>query len=303
MSRFLLIRHPSGWLALDEGLVERVLARPLLSGLPGSPDYVVGAFRLGETVVPVVDLDRRWGAAPAAPSTEDRLVLAKSGVALRAGDPRLLVDAEVQPLAEEVVLLPQARPFLRGAVTFAEGVAAVLDLDRVLELPPGAAAGEPLHEGWSAEELATLQERARDYSAEERTASVPPDSRPMAVVRLGEGRFAVDVAQVREFVHLARVVRVPGAPAGVQGMTLLRGRILPVLDGRRLLGFEGAAPTDLAVVLFEPEAAVLVDEVEVVRSVELARIGDRRVDLPEGPVGRLDLALLVGGEPVEGGRA
>lgn len=303
MSRFLLLRHPSGWLALDEGLVERVLARPLLSGLPGSPDYVIGAFRLGEAVVPVVDLDRRWHAAPPPGSVRDRLVLAKSGVALRAGEPRSLVETDVRPLAEDVVVLPQARPFVRGAVAFAEGVAAVLDLERLLELPPGAAAGEPLEEGWSPEELALLQERAQAYAAEERAASVPPDSRSIAVLRLGEGRFAVDAAQVREFVHLARVVRVPGAPATVQGMTLLRGRILPVLDGRRLLGFPGTSPTDLAVVLAEPEAVVLVDEVEEVRSVELARIGDRRVDLPEGPVGRLDLALLVGGEPVDGGCA
>lgn len=302
MSRFLLLQHRSGWLALQEDLVERVLARPLLSALPGSPEHVIGAFRLGGAVVPVVDLDRRWGAPPPPAAAGDRLVLATSGVALRAGEPRTLVDADVQPLPQDIVLVPQARPFVRGAVAFGEGVAAVLDLDRLLQVPPAAAAGEPLDEGWTAEERTTLEERTRAYAAEERSATKPPDSRPMAVLRLGEGRYAVEVAQIREFVHLPRVVRVPGAPRGVVGMALLRGRILPVLDGRRLLGHHGGAPTDLAVVLSEPEAAVLVDEVEEVRAVELAALGDRRVDLPEGPVGRLDLALLVGGESVEGGR-
>jgi purine-binding chemotaxis protein CheW len=56
------------------------------------------------------------------------------------------------------------------------------------------------------------------------------------VVRLGAGRFAVDLAAVAEVGKVPRITRVPGAPTWLAGVANWRGRILPVLDLRALLG-------------------------------------------------------------------
>jgi purine-binding chemotaxis protein CheW len=61
------------------------------------------------------------------------------------------------------------------------------------------------------------------------------------VVRLGTGRFAVDLASVAEVGKAPAITRVPGLPVWLSGVANWRGRILPVLDLRPLLGAEAAA--------------------------------------------------------------
>jgi purine-binding chemotaxis protein CheW len=56
------------------------------------------------------------------------------------------------------------------------------------------------------------------------------------VVRLGSGRFAVSLACVAEVGRVPAVTRVPGTPGWVSGVANWRGRILPILDLRGLLG-------------------------------------------------------------------
>lgn len=73
------------------------------------------------------------------------------------------------------------------------------------------------------------------------TAADPPVSTDAIVVRLGAGRFAVDLASVAEVGRAPAVTRVPGLPAWLAGVANWRGRILPVLDLRSLLGAEAVA--------------------------------------------------------------
>ena len=56
------------------------------------------------------------------------------------------------------------------------------------------------------------------------------------VVRLGSGRFAVSLSSVEEVGRVPAVTRVPGTPGWVAGVANWRGRILPILDLRSLLG-------------------------------------------------------------------
>lgn len=86
------------------------------------------------------------------------------------------------------------------------------------------------------------------------------------VVRLGAGKFAVDLASVAEVGRAPAVTRVPGLPSWLAGVANWRGRILPVLDLRPLLG---AVASDLdaqgrLIVLTEGGIAVgmLVDAVD-----------------------------------------
>lgn len=56
------------------------------------------------------------------------------------------------------------------------------------------------------------------------------------VLRLGGSRFVVDMADVAEVAGLPSVTRLPGAPAWLTGVANWRGRLLPLLDLRSLLG-------------------------------------------------------------------
>jgi len=70
------------------------------------------------------------------------------------------------------------------------------------------------------------------------------------VLRLGAGRFAADLAKVAEVGRVPAVTRVPGGPGWLAGVANWRGRILPVLDLRSLLGAD--------VVPFGPAARLVV---------------------------------------------
>lgn len=97
-------------------------------------------------------------------------------------------------------------------------------------------------------------------------AAVTATADDAIVVWLGAGRFAVDLASVAEVGRVPAVTRVPGLPAWLSGVANWRGRILPLLDLRTLLGAEPAELDHRArlVVLTEgPIAAgLLVEAVE-----------------------------------------
>jgi purine-binding chemotaxis protein CheW len=73
--------------------------------------------------------------------------------------------------------------------------------------------------------------------------SPPPQNPPTpreasggVLLRLGGSRFAVAMAGVAEVTALPAVTRLPGAPAWLVGVANWRGRMLPVIDIRSLVG-------------------------------------------------------------------
>jgi purine-binding chemotaxis protein CheW len=130
------------------------------------------------------------------------------------------------------------------------------------------------------------------------------------VVRLGVGRFAVELDAVVEVGRVPEVTRIPGAPSWLAGIANWRGRLLPVLDLRSLLGadrdpLQGAA----RVVVLDREGTslgIVVDAVDgtgALGGVEEfpAALADGGADLlrgqvPEqtGPLAVLDVAAVFG---------
>ncbi|MDQ1617621.1 MAG: hypothetical protein QOE19_190 [Actinomycetota bacterium] len=56
------------------------------------------------------------------------------------------------------------------------------------------------------------------------------------LLRLGGSRFVVDMADVAEVAALPSATRLPGAPPWLAGVANWRGRVLPLLDVRSLVG-------------------------------------------------------------------
>ena len=58
----------------------------------------------------------------------------------------------------------------------------------------------------------------------------------LVVFRLGEDYFAILISNVNEIIRLQKITPVPKAPPFVEGVTDLRGRVIPVIDLRRRFG-------------------------------------------------------------------
>jgi twitching motility protein PilI len=86
------------------------------------------------------------------------------------------------------------------------------------------------------------------------------------LVRLGAGRFAADLDGVAEVGRIPKITRIPGSPGWLAGVANWRGRLLPVLDLRPLLGAEanvtGPASRLLVLAADGVSAGVVVDAVD-----------------------------------------
>lgn len=65
---------------------------------------------------------------------------------------------------------------------------------------------------------------------------LPGASSGAVLIRLGSSRYAVDMADVAEVAMVPDVTRIPDAGPWLRGVANWRGRMLPVLDLRPLLG-------------------------------------------------------------------
>ncbi|MGQ0504651.1 MAG: chemotaxis protein CheW [Myxococcaceae bacterium] len=58
----------------------------------------------------------------------------------------------------------------------------------------------------------------------------------LCIFLAGSEEFALDLMRVEEILPPQKVTPVPGAPAFVEGVTNLRGKVIPVVDLRKQLG-------------------------------------------------------------------
>jgi len=93
----------------------------------------------------------------------------------------------------------------------------------------------------------------------------------------GSEVFAADMSPVKEIIRVPEVVRVPMAPAALEGLANLRGKVLPIISLRRLFGFPEAAHDDstraLVIDVGQPLGFV-VDRVASVVGVDAGKIED-----------------------------
>ena len=101
--------------------------------------------------------------------------------------------------------------------------------------------------------------------------------REFACVEVAGHPVALDVRDVREILRDADAARLPGAPALIEGVVDLRGRLLPLLDLGRLLG---QAPTPrgpgVRIAVVEAEGAALALRVGAGMDVVAVELADVR---------------------------
>jgi len=133
------------------------------------------------------------------------------------------------------------------------------------------------------------------------------DNRILQLVtfKLGHEEFGVDILKVQEINRMMDITRIPNAPPFIEGVINLRGKIIPIVDLRKRLGFldmDGRSEKTTRIIVIELDGLVLgfiVDSVsEVLRrpgnTIEPAPsiVGGIESEYIEG-VGKLDNRLLI----------
>ncbi len=55
----------------------------------------------------------------------------------------------------------------------------------------------------------------------------------LVTFKIGEEEFGVDILSVQEIIRLMQITMVPNAPAFIEGVINLRGKVIPVIDLRK----------------------------------------------------------------------
>lgn len=121
------------------------------------------------------------------------------------------------------------------------------------------------------------------------------------LVRLGAARYAVDLAEVAEVTTVPPLTRVPGAPRWLAGVANWRGRMLPVVDLRSLLGHEVTPlPSSARIVVVAPVAQPALTVGVLTEAVP--GTFDGALDAPQPPPPTLshDAARLLRGQVLDG---
>ncbi len=117
--------------------------------------------------------------------------------------------------------------------------------------------------------------------------------RQLVIFNLSDEDYGLDVHIVDSIIKLQPITTVPNTPDYVEGVTNLRGDVLPVVDLRRLLGRSvqetGKDSRIVVVELPETKIGLLVDAV-----VEVLRIDQQMIQPPSPLVSTIDAAFIDG---------
>lgn len=124
-----------------------------------------------------------------------------------------------------------------------------------------------------------------EHDAQQPLLSSAGDGESWIGFTLAGQNYAAPVARVQEVIRPQDIAPVPGAPPAMRGLMNLRGRLLPVLDGRMRLALRGGVSFDDAavrVLVFDSDGEKTGLLVEAVG--ELIQIDESAVGQP--PAGR-----------------
>lgn len=94
----------------------------------------------------------------------------------------------------------------------------------------------------------------------------------LVVFELAKEHYGVDISMVESIIKMQEITRIPQSPSYVEGITNLRGIVLPVIDLRKRFGLESQAVSRdsriMVVALGSMKVGMIVDSVSEVLRVQ-----------------------------------
>lgn len=113
------------------------------------------------------------------------------------------------------------------------------------------------------------------------------------VFRLGEEEYGVEILQVQTIERMLKITRVPHAPDFVEGVTNLRGMVVPIIDLRKRLGLPEKEATDetriITVKMNEMMVGMIVDSAS-----DVVKVPEDVIEPPPSIIGGVESTYLEG---------
>jgi len=121
----------------------------------------------------------------------------------------------------------------------------------------------------------------------------------VVVLELANEHYGVDIAAIEGIIKMRAITRMPHAPSYVEGITNLRGTVVPVIDLRRRFGLEQQPVTqDTRIVVAymeENKVGLIVDAVS-----QVMRVTDDAIQPPPSIATTVNSAFIKGIAKIDG---
>lgn len=115
------------------------------------------------------------------------------------------------------------------------------------------------------------------------TAGLSHEEEHVVIFRLADEYYALDIQAVQEIVRMQTITSIPGSDFWVEGITNLRGRVVPVIDLRKRCGISASEYTPETRIVVVSSATGMVGLIVDAVS-EVMRIPAEQVELPSSIV-------------------
>jgi purine-binding chemotaxis protein CheW len=210
--------------------VQEIIRLPKMAKVPRTPAYVDGIANLRGVVLPVIDMRTRFGMERAEETDRTRVLVVdidgvKTGLRVdRVKQVTSVLRSEIEP--PPAAIRGTSSDYLEGVVKLDKGQRIVMALNAAHVCDIGVTGKTS-----SASGVAVELGAGTTHFNERRGAEV----QKLVTFRIAKEEFAFQMEHVREILRVQTPNQVPDVPDYVLGVLTVRGRILPVIDLRRLL--------------------------------------------------------------------
>jgi purine-binding chemotaxis protein CheW len=251
---------------VDATLVLETVCLPRLTPVVEAPPYIVGVFSLRGQIVPVTDLNLRFGHLARPYRISDQIVILEVDhffMGLIVSEVREVIelsDKAIQPLQKFSVETTPNVPLVDTQVRVGDDIVMLLDAQQLMHLPldMAQAAAQQMVPAKDFCPQVTLEQqsifRARAKALMEEAIDEKDARLSLAVVELSGEYFGIELEAIQEFCANVRPSPIPCCPPHVLGAMNLRGNLFTLLDLHAALNLPRAAQTSDKAVIVRPWA-------------------------------------------------
>jgi purine-binding chemotaxis protein CheW len=279
-SYFIFSSHHSRY-AIDALAVRETVCLPEFNPVEEVPTYIVGVINFRGRILPLMDLNIRFGRTPERYRLTDGIILVEAGgrqtglIVTDVHDVMTILPEELDPAPYPAEAGDPRPRFVIGEARMGEDIVMVLDHELLcgsMELPhipwedmkAQSGVAEPSAAVFRDEEQEQFHRRALEIMIRPEEQELA-DTIQMAVVLLSGEYFGVELALIREFSPITTCTPIPNCPEQIVGAMNLRGGIITLLDIRPALEMPSgrfAGTAKVVVVSHEGEVVgVTVDDI------------------------------------------
>ena len=259
MYNLLIFDQDDAHFGVDATLVRETVWLPELTLAEEAPPYIVGIFSLRGQIVPVTDLNLRFGHSARPYSLTDQVVVLEQDqllMGLIVSEVREVIELAsetIQPAPKFNVKTHHNASLVTGEVRVGDDIVALLNASQLMHLSQDRWETDTAHPASHFCPQVTPDEHivfhARAKVLMEATDGEEGVRLALVVVELGGEYFGIELEAVQEFCEIAQPSQIPCCPPHILGAISLRGNLFILLDLRAALNLPHATPVGGKVVI------------------------------------------------------